>query len=386
MIIFVIEVGRLARMTPTKPGSGSSGTALPGAKQQSERLAPIVFSTEAVEPRHRLELWRSTYASFNTLRLLDPMPEVFKGHNEIWPFGGMALLRNSAPAMAFERDSRHVRRDSIDHWAIRVTRRGQSRMRIGDTVLGIGPGLPVLFTLGQPHQGDRTDTDWISLYIPRDSFPELSAGLGRLGNRILDTPGARLLVDYMLMLEWRMHQTTLAELPALAEGTRAMIAACLLRETGGHSPAPREAEATCLERIRGLIRRNIGSATLGPERLCRLAGVSRSQLYRLFEPHGGVARYIQAQRLRLAHAMLEDPACRLTVAAIAERVGHFDASAFTRAFRQAFGYTPSEVRAAALAGMGLTAAAAGALLPGVADFVGVLRQIGVAPEPLRPAA
>jgi hypothetical protein len=101
----------------------------------------------------------------------------------------------------------------------------------------------------------------------------------------------------------------------------------------------------------------------------------------LFEPHGGVARHIQAQRLRLAHAMLGDPDCRLSVAAIAERVEHFDASAFSRAFRQEFGHTPSEARAAF--GTGLPQAPPPPGIPCAADFAGILRRPGSAAETMR---
>jgi AraC-like DNA-binding protein len=366
---------RLAVREPTVPTPVAAALQAAPA-QEAGTLLPVVFSTSGVDLRHRFDFWCSKYGSFNSLKLLSPEVEGFDACNEIWSFGQLALVRNSAPAMAYQRTMRQIRGDCVDHWVIRVAHSGQARLRIGDAAFRKGPMRPVLFTLGLPHEGDRSQADWISLYIPRDSFPDLTAGLDRLGSRVLDSPGAGLLVDYMTMLERRMPRVTLAELPALAEATRAMVAACLLNGVSGNAISRRDAEVTRLERLRQVIRLNIASPTLTPEKLCRLAGVSRSQLYRLFEPNGGVARYIQAQRLRLAHAMLADPDCRLTVAAIAERVGHFDASAFSRAFRQEFGYTPSEARAAF--GGGPPEAPMRSCTPYTADFGGILRRLGSA--------
>ena len=46
------------------------------------------------------------------------------------------------------------------------------------------------------------------------------------------------------------------------------------------------------------IRRNLRSPSLGPDKLCREAGTSQSQLYRVLEHVGGVANYIKRCRLR----------------------------------------------------------------------------------------
>ena len=79
-------------------------------------------------------------------------------------------------------------------------------------------------------------------------------------------------------------------------------------------------------------------------------GISRSRLYRLFEPYGGVNHYIQHRRLLHAYAALADPNDHRRILDIAEERGFDDAAEFSRAFRREFGYSPSEVRAASKAG------------------------------------
>lgn len=342
-------------------------------------LAPLVFSTDGVDPRHRLDLWRGTYESFNRILLPDTAGDGFAARNEIWPLGDLAVMRNAAPAMAFARTPRHVRRDGVDHWVIRVARTGSGRFRFGDHCFDAAPMQPVLFSLGDPSDSDRTAADWVSLYIPRDGFPELSAGFAALGNGPLRGPGAQLLAETLFALKCRLPEVTRVQAPLLAEAMRAMVSACLLADVVPRRVSPADVAVAQRERIRRVIREHIASPTLGPAKICRLAGISRSQLYRLFEPHGGVARYIQAQRLRLAHAALAGAGAAVPVAAVAERLGFFDASAFSRAFRGAYGCTPSEVRGAPPASRS-RAEDALSELGGAVDFGGVLRRLGAMPR------
>jgi AraC-like DNA-binding protein len=81
--------------------------------------------------------------------------------------------------------------------------------------------------------------------------------------------------------------------------------------------------------------------------------MSRSNLYRLFEDTGGVARYIQRERLIEAHAIFSDPKKTQSVSEIAEDLCFANASSFSRTFKREFGYTPSDVRSAALSGLEL---------------------------------
>jgi transcriptional regulator GlxA family with amidase domain len=57
-----------------------------------------------------------------------------------------------------------------------------------------------------------------------------------------------------------------------------------------------------------------------------------------------VARYVQRRRLRRAHDLLADPNCIRKIGSIATDYCFADASTFSRAFRNEFGYAPSDVR------------------------------------------
>ena len=130
-----------------------------------------------------------------------------------------------------------------------------------------------------------------------------------------------------------------------------------------------------LERVRQAIQQNLRSPTLTPKRVSRLVGMSRSQLYRLFEPTGGVARYIQRARLREAYRVLSDAENRCDIREVAEDLGFFDPSSFSRAFRQEYGCSPRDVRMNAQSGATATPTrlALGALPP--TDFATLLRSL-----------
>ena len=127
------------------------------------------------------------------------------------------------------------------------------------------------------------------------------------------------------------------------------------------------------ERVRQAVRKHLRTPTFGPKILCRLVGMSRSNLYRRFEDIGGVARYIRRERLLEAHAVLSDPAATQSVSAIAEDLCFADASSFGRAFKREFGHSPGDVRSAARVGLALPVLRRGLAPLAGGDFGELLR-------------
>jgi AraC-like DNA-binding protein len=95
----------------------------------------------------------------------------------------------------------------------------------------------------------------------------------------------------------------------------------------------------------------------------------------LFEVHGGVALCIQRERLAAAHRALSDPADLRSISEIAESVGLFDPSSFSRMFRRNYGISPRDLRLSTSAGTH----AAGSHVPAAAwqpgNFPALLRML-----------
>ena len=79
--------------------------------------------------------------------------------------------------------------------------------------------------------------------------------------------------------------------------------------------------------------------------LAQSTGVSRSQLYRMFKPFGGVYEFLKGRRLKAALKLLTDPGSKqLKIYQIALTCGFKTESHFSRSFKETFGFRPKEVQ------------------------------------------
>lgn len=310
----------------------------------------VGFSTKSLPYAQQFEAWHDSSASLvDTIPLLNPSLG-FPAQREAWSLGSLAFASVQAPAVQLSRTIKQARRGALDHWMISIARHGERHIRSGDMSVSLPAGVVSVSSLDDVFVSERTNIDWHCLFVPRDVIPELGPALDALRNRPLDTPMGRILAAYLRQLAAELPDLDTSELPRVVDATRAMIAATAAPSVDATAAAKAPIDMVQISRIKVLIRRHLGSATFDPERLCRLAGTSRSALYRLSEPQGGVAHWIQAERLRAACRALANPRERGSIADIAQDAGFVEPSTFSRLFRRTFGCTPREFRIAAMAG------------------------------------
>jgi AraC-like DNA-binding protein len=306
----------------------------------------LVLTTDDITPSDRFEWWRNEFGSLHRVEVARDKRTAFTASGEHWLLGSILVGRYRTSARRVVRAPVQVSRDGADHWVLRVMARGVLVSRSSFGGFRAFPGQVAVTSYAQDYSDDHSEDEWVAAIIPRHALPTSVPAI--LAPTVLSGSRAGLFADYMLSLAQRLRDADPSELPAIAEMTRVMVIACLT-EDATFAQMPTERSIVIRERVERLIRDNLGSARLNPERICALAGISRSALYRLFEDRGGVAAYVQVLRLKRVHAELNDPRSAFdTIAGLAERHGLHNATAFNRAFRRQFGCAPGDVRRTAL--------------------------------------
>ncbi|WP_266345104.1 helix-turn-helix domain-containing protein [Kaistia terrae] len=333
-------------------------------------IKPSEFSTKTLPIRHQFEAWRHLMSPAIDFDIPGGREKGFAAEQTVWDVGGFALTRAKMPGDGQMRFWQHIKKDPLDHWCFVLVNDSTG------TPIG-GPSSRQLFfrSLGQRFEGSANDTSVLSLYAPREMFGDGLSSIDGVSDSVSNNGIGALLGDYFTSLEARLPGIAVADLPKVVEATRSMIAACIRPNAERLEVAQDAIAATLMERARTIIRQNLRSVTFGPDKLGQTLGVSRSRLYRMFEPFGGVARYVHRQRLLAAHAALSDVTDKRPIIQIAEGFGFSDASGFSRSFKQEFGHSPSEARLAAAVGRPIPSRIVPIFSPAASDFGDVLRRL-----------
>lgn len=265
---------------------------------------------------------------------------------------GVAQLSSStcSPVVS-RRTPAHVRRGDPEHLQLALITQGTFRIsqRGNDSVV---EGGLVLTDTSRPSAGAFTggQVEALVMQIPRQSLALRSDQVDRLLAQDLaaDVGSGAILADFLKTLVARGPHCRPDELHAMGAVTLDLATAFLARRLGDLGKAPAEARAQeRLQRVRCFIENNLGDPGLTPQAIADRHNMSLRRLHALFGDQDlTVAASIRQRRLERARADLARPELSgQPVQAIATRWGFSSATGFSRAFRDAYGITPTEHRA-----------------------------------------
>jgi len=319
------------------------GQQSPFAAGRAEWPAQVI-STRTLLPNERFEFWCEEFSPLHTVDVAKANRQNFEATASHWQLGPMIFGSYETPARRFFRTSKQSSQNDVDHFFLRTFRNAQSNVTTRTNAFTIEPGTVALGNYGHIYDETQTAGEWAAVIVPRDDIREIYGTSGEI--RPLRGASAALLADYLLSLTKHLPDATAMEAPLISQILYDLIVASVT-----HPDAPPE-NALLLVRQRQLrakvadiVASNISSPRLNADRVAKMAGVSRSTLYRAFDGHGGIAGFILRNRLDFIRRDLRS--CRLSGAAIselAEKHGFHNTPSFNRAFRRYYGMTPGEFR------------------------------------------
>jgi AraC-like DNA-binding protein len=312
---------------------------------------PVRFRLDvSVNPgsAREFELFRSGLAPLFALDAASPQARASFGVNMTsHQFADIAIVASRTSAATFERTKQTIARSSVDNIGLVVYANGGADLDVEGRSADVHPGDVCILDMTRPSALRTAECEDVSLVLPRALIEPHLADPDRLHGLLLKRPHPlnAMLVSHLRTLLAQAPGLSVTDAHAAAQGAIALIAAFAGASTDGRETIRNATVAMSAQAARRTIEASLHDPNLGPDFICQRLGMSRTKLYSLFEPAGGVAHYILKRRMTRAYRYVVNPACaHERIGTIAARCGFSNVSVFSRAFRQAHGTSPKELR------------------------------------------
>ena len=297
------------------------------------------FSTDDVPERERLDAWRSLFAA----HALDADPLGFSARIEAIQVGPISLRTMNAAIQAPARSRTQIRRDGQDSFVLHLSRHDYS-VETQRGMVDVPAGSISFNDMTQSYRRSLVaETESVILVLPRASIAAVLPNEDALHGFVMRGGAGLLLADHFRSLAAHSHTITTVDAGHIAQATLHMLAACVRPSLDTFAQASMPLNAARLRAAKRFVRAHLASP-IRIDAMAKALGLSRSQLYRLFEPEGGVARYATRQRIDAVRSALDDPLERRSIGEIGEAFGFTTSAVLAQAFRRAYGVSPRDYR------------------------------------------
>ncbi|WP_196223258.1 helix-turn-helix domain-containing protein [Roseibium sp. RKSG952] len=312
-------------------------------------LIRSVFDTSLIETAGQYEVWRESISCiFDTEAQREPIKNGFPARIEATRFNTLLFSKTICPAQKWTRTPLRIAADGMDHLMIQLYKRGEHTWQKNDNDIDLPKGGLLVFDLSQETRAFTTDSENLSVIIPKSLFADRINLSLNYHMKILYPNNAinSLLYNHLLDIDRISQIITPSEACHIAPSTVGLLASCLNMGVEFDDPAQKPAiDSAVFRRITSFIDVNLCNMKLNAKYISENIGVSRSGLYRIFNRFGGVENYIKKRRLDDSFRVLSDPSQnRRKILDVAFDAGYNTHSSFCKAFKNQFNISPQELR------------------------------------------
>ncbi|CCE05569.1 putative Transcriptional regulatory protein, AraC/XylS family [Bradyrhizobium sp. STM 3843] len=318
-------------------------------KAVSSLVPSFGFSADRMRPDENIAAWRaavSTFFDVDELAAGEPGP--FQAEVRSYAMGSVLFGLARASGQHFRRDTRTIARSGVDHVIIQSYVSGGYHGTAGARPIRVTAGDICVLDLAQTLETWASPFENLTLVVPRPMLDARLLQTQHLHGLVLagDSALTALLARHLNALLDYAPQMSFEQCQAVVEGTISLVSACIRGEIERRDAESITPAESSLFRIRQYIEAQLSSADLTADSVATHFGLSRTSLYRLFAPLGGVADYIRSRRLH--HAFFDLAGSRTTrISEVARRWQLGTDAHFARSFKAAYGISPRVAREAA---------------------------------------
>jgi AraC-like DNA-binding protein len=270
----------------------------------------------------------------------------FSAETEVYCLPDVTVSNVRTTASLLTRTVKTIARSASDEILVVCYPRGHFTYQIGGTERRVESGEVAIFDLAQEMVIEAPYVENISLAISRRRLEPIVPLLDSAHGAVTPaTALAKVLIGVMQQVINAGASIQASEAGPIADTLVRLVGSCIGLMSRQKLAAGTSSATISLASLKAAIERQLTNPDFGPQSLLNEFGITRSTLYRLFEPLGGVSAFINERRLRYAFRQMTDPALHdLRLSQLAFDLGFAHASAFSRAFKAQFGMTPKEVR------------------------------------------
>jgi len=326
-----------------------------------------VFRSDDVPAEDRFDYWRELIGRTRSSDIISAHAADFWAEHRLMELGPVTVWPSSFLPTRYHRSPRMVRQSDPELYHLTLLIDGELALEHAGRTESFGPRTLHLAESSRPYDlrpyhdgpaddGQRPVIRGVGVDFPRALLPVSPRRVRELLGRGL--PGQEgvgaLLMDFLTSVERQATTLRPSDAPRLGTVVLDLVSAWCAQVLDAEAALSRETRQRALvESIRAFMRQNLHNPDLTPPVIAAAHHISLSYLHRIFQQESQgetVAAWIRRRRLEGAHRDLADPSLRGTpIQTVAARWGIPRASDFTRAFRAAYGLSPTEYRQQALA-------------------------------------
>ncbi|MEG3619196.1 helix-turn-helix domain-containing protein [Magnetovibrio sp. PR-2] len=318
---------------------------------ENDVVEKSLFSSDNIPPERQYEAWREVISTlFEVKSASGAEGEAFSASLDSYLLDDQVVFtRCDTVAQTFSRNALRTAQDGLDYYLIQTHLSGTQDICRGQKRNTIMPGDLVVMDLADNHWAETSDFNNLTYVVPRHFLAPLLDAPDCQQGRVLKAgnPMVTLVVEHMKTMNRVVDGISCEDAALTIAPTMSLIASALNSSPESIEDGISNIARSTIMRAKLEIESNLHHAGLTVTSLCSKLGMTRTTVFRLFKPYGGVQAYIKDRRLkRCAEALVSQQHKNSRIYEIAYSWGFASEAHFSRAFKSKFGITPSEAREA----------------------------------------